>query len=76
MLESQSAANVQRKMPKTFKYLQGTDNAFIFNSQIVGDGKTDQLCAMLIGKLELDLPSALKNLRNDVTVDKWQFFIR
>ncbi|XP_065067083.1 uncharacterized protein LOC135692729 [Rhopilema esculentum] len=74
MLESQSAANVQRKMPKTFKYLQGTDNAFIFNSHtIVGDGTTDQLCAMLIGKLELNLPSALKNLRNAVTVDKWPF---
>ena len=74
VLESQSAANVQRKMPNAFNQIKSAENAFIFNGHaIVGDGTTDQLCAMLIGQLETDLPDALKSSVNSVSVDEWGF---
>ena len=74
MLESQSAANIKRKMPKVFHHLKSASNAFVFKGHtIVGDGTTDQLCAMLVGRLEEQLPVALRSSLNSVFVDDWQF---
>ena len=74
VIDSQSAANVERKMPKFIKQLKTSENAVLFKGHtIVGDGTTDQLCAMLAGKLEKDLPIALKSTRNSVFVDEWGF---
>ena len=74
ILESQSAANIQRKMPRIFSYLKNAQNAFVFKGHtIVGDGTTDQLCAMLIGRLEQDLADASRSSLNSVFVDDWKF---
>ena len=74
VLESQSAANVQRKMPRISSHLKSAHNAFVFKGHtIVGDGTTDQLCAMLIGRLEQDLPDASRSSLNSVFVDDWRF---
>ena len=74
MLESQSAANAERNMRHTFRYLTQRESSFIFKGHsIVGDGTTDQLCAMLVGQLEKDLPDALKSTQDSVYVDNWPF---
>lgn len=74
MLESQSAANVERKMPHLVSYLRNATNWFIFKGHtIVGDGTTDQLCAMLVGRLERDLPNAFRSSINSGFVDDWGF---
>lgn len=74
MLESQSAANAERNMKHTFQYLRERESSFIFKGHsIVGDGTTDQLCAMLVGQLEKDLPDALKSTQDSVYVDDWPF---
>ena len=74
MLESQSSANVVRKMPKTFEYLQGDRNTVMFDGHtIVGEGTTDQLCAILVDELEENLPEAKKDAMESGYVDRWPF---
>ena len=77
MLESQSAANVQRKMPRSLSYLESLQNSFIFKGHtIVGDGTTDQLSAMLTGRLEKDLPDALRSAPNSAFIDDWPLLFK
>ena len=77
MLESQSAANIQRKMPRGLSYLESMQNSFIFKGHtIVGDGTTDQLCAMLVGRLEKDLPDASRSAPNSVFIDDWPLLFK
>ena len=74
MFDSQSAANVERAMPKSLKFLrrkQGTIE--LKGNSIVGDGTTAQLCAMLTGYNEHYLPDARKEHEGTGSVDKWPF---
>eukprot|EP00794_Sanderia_malayensis_P006021 gene6021-6720_t len=59
-------------MKETYKYLSEDKNTFVFNGHtIVGDGTTDQMCAILTGKLEEELPETRRNMDNSVFLDEW-----
>ena len=77
MFDSQSAANFQRKMKKTFKFLNENENSIILNGHTInGDGTTAQLCALLIGMLEEDLPEARRGRPSSGHVDRWPFIFK
>ncbi len=77
ILESQSASNVIRKMPETYKYLDNDRDTFMFHGHtIVGDGTTAQICAMLVGQLEEDLPETRRNVENSGFLDDWPFIFK
>ena len=77
MFDSQSAANVERKMPKTFKYLSADKhNVFLKGHTINGDGTTAQLCAALVGASEENLPEARRGRNGSQEVDRWPFIFR
>ena len=77
MFDSQSAANVERKMPKTFKYLSADKhNVFLKGHTINGDGTTAQLCAALVGALEENLPEARRGKMGSQEVDRWPFIFK
>jgi len=60
--DSMSHMTYIRKLPKTYKYLKDTLNAFILNGlNAIGDGTGENLTPLLTGKNENELPLALKN---------------
>ena len=74
MFDSQSAANVERKMPKTFKYLSADKHNVILKGHTInGDGTTAQLCATLVGASEENLPEARRGKEGSQSVDRWPF---
>ena len=77
MFDSQSAANFERKMTKTFKFLSEDENSIVFKGHTInGDGTTAQLCALFVGNLEEDLPEARKGREFSNHVDRWPFIFR
>lgn len=77
MYDSTSAANFQRKMPNTLKYLTKHLNSVVLQGEtIVGDGTTAQLCAMLTGIAEKEQPEARRSEPNAKTVDNWRWIFR
>ena len=68
------------------RHLSPNSGVFFFNSKcvsyylvghtIVGDGTTAQLCAMLTGKNEEELPEARRGYKDSQTVDRWPFIFK
>lgn len=77
MIDSQSASNVKRQLAKTYNYLKNDKNTFIFDGHtVVGDSTTPQLCAILIGKLEDDLPEGRRGFHGGKAIDNWPFIMK
>jgi hypothetical protein len=58
-LDSTSHAHFQRKLGSVYKYLKEDLNSVIFNGHsIVGDGTTENVVGMLVGRLLDELPEA------------------
>ena len=77
MIDSQSASNVKRQLAKTYNYLKNDRDTFIFDGHtVVGDSTTPQLCAILIGKLEDDLPEGRRGYRGGKAIDDWPFIMK
>ena len=77
MFDSQSAANFERKLIKTFKFLKDDEHTVILKGHTInGDGTTAQLCALLVGILEKDLPEARRGHKSSQTVDRWPFIFK
>ncbi len=77
LLDSLSASNAQRSMPKMFKMLKDDENTVLLKGHtIVGDGTTAQLCAILAGQLEENLPEARRNRKEAKQVDNWPFIFK
>ena len=77
MFDSQSAANFERKLTKTFNFLKNDNNSIIFKGHTInGDGTTAQLCALFVGMLEENLPEARRGHVLSNYVDKWPFIFK
>ena len=77
MLDSISNSMFRRTMLKTYARLEKNPNSFIFKGHsIVGDGTTAQLCAMLTGTPEYQLPQAKRGKKSAKPVDKWPFIFK
>ena len=77
MIESLSAAMFERSLPKTKEVLKSLDHSFFFKGHtIVGDGTTAQLCAILTGLNEQQLPEARFSFSNSKPVDSWPFIFK
>ena len=77
MVESLSAAMFERSLPKTKKVLRSLEQSFFFKGHtIVGDGTTAQLCAILTGLNEQQLPEARRSFSNSKSVDDWPFIFK
>lgn len=68
-LDSMSHLSYQRKLPKTYKYLQELGAVIMNGYNIVGDATTAALIPMLTGKTEMELPEARKNIWDSDVVD-------
>ncbi|XP_065065084.1 uncharacterized protein LOC135691212 [Rhopilema esculentum] len=74
MVDSQSASNVKRRMPKSYAYLKEDKDTFIFEGHtIVGDGTTAQLSAIFAGGFEWDFPESRRGFTNAKPIDSWPF---
>ncbi|XP_065066782.1 uncharacterized protein LOC135692547 [Rhopilema esculentum] len=77
LFDSQSAANVARKLQKTLAFIRDKENAVILKGHTInGDGTTAQLCAMFTGAMEEDLPEARRGEPGSSTVDSWPFLFK
>ena len=77
MVDTQSASNMERKMPKILKYLKNDPSSFIFKGHTInGDGTTAQLCAILTGINEEDLPEARRGMKSGQPIDRWPFIFK
>ena len=77
MIESLSAAMFERSLPKTKKVLKSIDNSLFFKGHtIVGDGTTAQICAILTGLNEQQLPEARRSFSGAEPVDRWPFIFK
>ena len=77
MIESLSAAMFERSLPKTKEVLNSLEHSFFFKGHtIVGDGTTAQLCAILTGMNEQQLPEARLSFANSKPVDSWPFIFK
>ncbi|XP_052214889.1 uncharacterized protein LOC127833586 isoform X1 [Dreissena polymorpha] len=71
-LDSMSRLSWQRKMPRTYKYLQEVLGSVIFEGyNIVGDATTAALIPMLTGKSEVELPEVRKHFVESEYVDSY-----
>ena len=77
MFDSQSAANFERKLPKTYNFIKENRNSVIMKGHTInGDGTTAQLCALLVGILEEDLPEGRRSREASDYVDRWPFIFK
>ena len=77
MVESLSAAMFERSLPQTKKVLNNFEDSLYFKGHtIVGDGTTAQLCAILTGLNEQQLPEARVSYSNSKSVDSWPFIFK
>lgn len=77
MIESLSAGMFERSLPKTKNALKGLDSSLFFKGHtIVGDGTTAQLCAILTGLNEQQLPEARRSFSDSEPVDRWPFVFK
>ncbi|XP_048575721.1 uncharacterized protein LOC116604845 isoform X2 [Nematostella vectensis] len=76
MFDSTSAANFQRKMPKSIAHMKTLPTVFLKGNTIVGDGTTAQVTAMLTGIAEAEQPEARRKMANAKPVDDWRFIFK
>ncbi|XP_048585624.1 uncharacterized protein LOC5503789 isoform X2 [Nematostella vectensis] len=71
--DSTSRSHFMRKLPRVKQWLDKELDTFSFSGySTVGDGTTPAMIAMLVGKLEEQLPEARRS-RGGVNVDVWPF---
>uniref|UniRef100_A0A7M5XLL0 Uncharacterized protein n=2 Tax=Clytia hemisphaerica TaxID=252671 RepID=A0A7M5XLL0_9CNID len=74
MSDSISNSDAQRYLKKTYSMLKkNADSVILEGHTINGDGTTPQLCTLLVGKQEHELPEARRGFPNSQTVDRWNF---
>lgn len=77
MFDSQSAANFQRRLKKSFAYLNEDKHTVILQGHTInGDGTTAQLSAILVGNTEENLPEARRGHAGSGSVDRWPFIFK
>lgn len=76
--DSTSHAMFQRKLPRTFSYLQDKLNAYIFKGySVVGDGTTPILTALLTGKFVRELQkSEQRGRRIKNNLNSWPWIMK
>ncbi|EDO33316.1 predicted protein [Nematostella vectensis] len=73
MIDSFSAANFHRKMPKGVDYFKTLPTVFLKANIIVGDGTTAQVTAMVTGIAEVEQLEARRKMANAKPVDECVF---
>lgn len=76
-IDSVSAANFRRKMPKTINYLKTALKTYFMSGQtVVGDATTPALTAILTGLYETEPPEGRQGYRNAAPIDNWPWIMK
>ncbi|PFX29790.1 uncharacterized protein LOC111324377 [Stylophora pistillata] len=76
-IDSVSAANFRRKMPKTLNYLKTALKTYFMSGQtVVGDATTPALTALLTGLYETEPPEGRQGYSNSAPIDKWPWIMK
>ena len=76
-IDSISNGHAQRKLPKSYNYIQKVLQGYMFmGNSVVGDGTTEQLAAFLTGRGEQEYAESRRGQPDAKPVDDWNWIFK